>query len=160
MCGDVEVERRLEGLVGELEHRRGRRSPGVVDQDVDPPELLDGLGDQPVQVAGLVDVAGDRQGAAPEAADLLGGHLDLLGGAGGADHVGAGLAEGVGDAATDAAPGSGDDGDLVIDAESIQDHGSLQVPRVAPRSHLIASGLIGDPTAPVMGSGGAVKRKA
>jgi hypothetical protein len=42
--------------------------------------------------------------------------------------MGAGLGQADGDAAPDAEPGAGDDGDAVVDAEAVKDH-----PRSLPR---------------------------
>ena len=60
----------------------------------------------------------------PNATDGLGHGLDLLLGAGGADHVGAQLGEGQCDAAADATAGACHEGDAVGEGEAVEEcHG-------------------------------------
>jgi len=88
--------------------------PGVVDQDVDAPELCVRCGDQVLHLLGVRDVRADKQGPS---ARILDGRQDRSGRGlvqqVGDDDVGAGPREGDRDLATDPPGTSGDQRDLV-----------------------------------------------
>ena len=85
----------LEEVAGVLEvavgDRREEADAGVVDQDVDRAELLDGLADQRFDGEPLGDVGRDDEAAAGERSEVGGDALELVAGAGGEDDVGAAL---------------------------------------------------------------------
>ena len=69
-----QVEVGLPGFVGDRLELARRGSAGVVDQNVEPPEGLDGLGHQAFAVGGLADVGGHSVHLAARGADF-GRHL-------------------------------------------------------------------------------------
>jgi hypothetical protein len=113
-------------VVGVLARGGVRRAQaGVVDQDVDPAELVHaGLHD----LGAVLDrrhVGGHRDAAAPQPLDGGAGLLQALDAAGGDDDVGAGLGQAAGEVDAEPGRGAGDHGDLAVEAEAIQDaHGA------------------------------------
>ena len=101
--------------LGRVEHGRARLDPGVVDHDVDAAELLDGGGDQPLQVGDFAHVSLYPDRLVSQRADLF---LQRLGRFGMRDvvddDVGALLGELQHDGQTDAAVAAGDDGDFAF----------------------------------------------
>ena len=117
----VEVERLLEvGDVG-VEERVRDGAADVVDDRVEPAELvvrrLREAGDR----VGVAEVGRDDERPPAGVADPLGDLLELVRGARGDDDVGAGLGERDGGGGADAAAGAGDDGDVVGEGEPVED---------------------------------------
>ncbi len=117
------MEGRLEESLRRVEEGPGFGATRVVHDDVDPPELPDGRVHQAGQVRRVADVGRMDEGTPAESRDLGGHLLQLLGGTGGDHHVGTLFGEGEGRAAADAAPRPRDDGDLVVETESVEEHG-------------------------------------
>ena len=112
----------LRNSSGVLARRRvGGADAGVVDEDVDAPELLDGGVDERLAVLGLGDVGGDRDRAAARRLDELLGLLELLDAPRAERDVGAGLSQRLGERHPEAGRGAGDDRDLVVQPEPVQD---------------------------------------
>ena len=116
----------MEGLL-ETSRRGVEEGPGhgpahVVDHHVEPPELLLGPAGQRGDGLEVAEVGGHRDRPPAGGPDLLGGGLQLVGGAGGHEHVGAGLGQGDGGGRADAPAGPGDDGHLVVQPEAVEDH--------------------------------------
>ncbi|MDT4878472.1 hypothetical protein FQZ97_1140710 [compost metagenome] len=87
-------------------------------------ELFAGVADQGLALFADGHVAAQGQGAPTETADLLGHCFDIREGAGGADHVGAGLCIGEGNGAANAAAATGNDGHTAGQVEALQNaHG-------------------------------------
>ena len=86
---------------------------GVVVEDVDAAEALDGGCDQPIEVGQVRDVGLDGQRTAAGRLDLAGGLLGQLGAQVGDDDAGALLREAQRNRAPDAPGGARDDRDLV-----------------------------------------------
>ena len=76
---------------------------------------------------------GTTSGPAPGRLDLLGDGAQLVLGAGGQHDVGPGLGQRHSGGGADAAPAGGDDGDLVGNEESIEDHPANVVGRARAR---------------------------
>ncbi len=72
-------------------------------------------------VLGQRDVGGDGQAAAAELAHPLGGGLQAVGATGADGDVGARLGEPDGERGAEAGGGAGDDGDLAVEPEAIED---------------------------------------
>ena len=118
---EVDVDDLAE-LVGLLARRRvGGPDAGVVDEDVDAPELLDGGVDERLAVLGLGDVGGDRDRPPARRLDELLGLLQLLDAPRAERDVGAGLSQRLGERHPEARRGSGDDRDLAVQLEPVQD---------------------------------------
>src|SRR5205823_4256938 len=92
---------------GGFERTRSRAMEGVVHDDLESSEGVDGRGHGPLDVGGGADLALDRGGMV--AADGGGDRLACLFAPGRDDDVGAGRRQGEGDAAADALAGTGDD---------------------------------------------------
>ena len=123
-------ELRDQALRRGVEERPRHRATDVVHDDVDPPELLLGHVGQAGDGVEVAQVGRHDHGPAAEGLDLRGDGVELLLGARGQQHVGAGLGECEGGGGADAAPGAGDDGHLVVESEAILDHpGSMAVAR-------------------------------
>src|SRR6478752_2622619 len=127
--GHVEAERLVEEAVAGLHELPRERAADVVDHGVEPAELVVRRLRQAADGVEVAEVGGDHQAAAPGRADLLRDHLELLGGACGNEHVGAGLGERDGGGGAEAAARAGDDGDLVGDRETVDDAHLLTSPR-------------------------------
>ena len=128
---DVDVERQIEvGFVDVLGEIRGAEA-GVVDEDVEPPELgchtVDGRRD----LVELADVHRDPQRAPAHRADL---GLEVLGRGWieeAESHVGPGVGEGERDCPAQAAGGSGDERGLARQVEAGKSHWLLRTRRSA-----------------------------
>ena len=96
----VELERPLPVVVGELRELADLGAPDVVDEAVDPAEPLDRRCDEAICRAALGQVGGDVQLAGPAGAPS------------GRDDVGAFVGEAPRDLETDAARRAGDEADL------------------------------------------------
>ena len=119
---DVEAEGLLQEARRRVEQRPRHRPAHVVHDDVEAAELGEGgLGQRGHEVE-VGEVAGHDDGAAADRLDLLGHGAQLVLGAGGQHDVGARLGQRHRGGGADAAPAGGDDGDLVGDEESIEDH--------------------------------------
>ena len=103
-----------------VEQRPRGGAAGVVHDDVDAAELLDGSGRERDEVVGVVRVGGDHERPPTEPAHLLGDDVELLLGAGRQHEVGAGLGERQRGGGADAPSGAGDDGDLSVDAKAFE----------------------------------------
>ena len=95
---------------------------GVVDEDVEPAELVDRLGDRGAELVGGRgdEVAAHRVDAPAEGADAFCGVRGI--GAVEEGDVGAGLGERDGGALAEATTRARDQGDLSVEAERIEDH--------------------------------------
>jgi hypothetical protein len=124
--GDVEIQH-----LGEVFGRHFQRiirpaAAHVVDQMGDSAHLLDALANQYPALFGIVDVAGDGQGAPTKAAHLLGHRLHLVQRACRAHHIGARFGIRQGNRSTNATAAAGDDGDAAVQVETLQNtHGPL-----------------------------------
>ena len=116
------MKRRVEHLFAGVEGRSGRRTSGVVDENVDAIELLERLGHDLIELSRLHDVTGHGQGTPSAFPDFLRHGLDLLRGTRGAHHIGAELGEGQGGALANTAAGSGYDRHFSIETKSIENH--------------------------------------
>jgi hypothetical protein len=134
----VESQRPLEHRLARVESTTRGRPAGVVDEDVDPIELLERPRHELLELGGVQHVTGNRQCPPAEAADLLRNRLDLLRRPGGAHHVGSHLGECEGSAFAEAAPGAGHDRHLVVEPESIQNH--RRTPSIFTRAACSRSG--------------------
>ena len=94
---------------------------GVVDPDIEATELGDCSLGELLRHSRLLQVAGHLEGSTPESTHLHCHGCDLLRAARGDDDVGTCFGESNGDGAADAAAGAGDDGNLTVDAEEIED---------------------------------------
>jgi hypothetical protein len=104
-------------------HRRpGHGAAGVVDQDVDPAELLNGGGNKTVTGTGVGDVCGHHQGPSTEASDVISHFLEIGPGASGHDHIGSRLRQADCDPPADSEPGAGDDCHPPLNPEPVEDH--------------------------------------
>ena len=119
------TERNCSGVSRVAGH--GRADAGVVDEHVDPAELRHRLVDQALALLGVGHVGRDRVHAAAGRAHRVGDALELLDPAGAEHDVGAGLGEAVGERDAQPARGTGDDDDLVVEAEEVHD-GSCRGP--------------------------------
>jgi hypothetical protein len=100
-----------------FDERLGDVAAGVVHQHVEHRHRRDDFPD----FGGAQDVAGHRVGLAAGGADLGSGLLDLVPGPCNQPHFRAGLREGDGAGAADAAAGAGDERGAAIEAESVID---------------------------------------
>ncbi len=105
---------------------------GIVDEDVEPAELLDRPADQPAALGLDHHVGRHDQGPTPEGPDPAGHLLEVTLGPGGQDHVGAGLGQADGDAAADPEAGPGHHGHASAEVEAVEDHRGPAVGRAAP----------------------------
>ena len=117
------MERGLEEALGRVQERSGLGATGVVDDDVDPSELTDGGVDDPREVGGVAHVGRNHESSSAQGRDFGGHPLQLVCGAGGDHHVGALLGQGQGRRSAYAASSARDDGDLIIEAKSVEKHG-------------------------------------
>ena len=122
---DVEVEGLLEELGVGLEELLGHRATHVVHDDVEPSERLDGAAREGGDLVEVHRVRYDDVGTAAQIGHLLGDLLQLVFAAGRQDDVGTGFGKRKGGRSTDSASGTGDDGDLAVQAEHVQHHGVL-----------------------------------
>ena len=104
-----------------MQGRPGARAACVVHHDIDATEGLQCGFDQCFQLLLFHDVAGHGDGGAARGADGLGRGLYLLDGACRNDHACACFREGFGAGGADAAPCTGDDRDLAVQPEEIED---------------------------------------
>ncbi len=115
----------------------GGADPGVVDEHVDLAQRAHGLLDHARAVLGLGDVGGDGDAAAAERLDVALGLLEPLRAAGADRDVGAGLGEPGGERGAEPGRGAGDDGDLAVEAEAVE-----QRSRRLPLDHARDSAMI------------------
>ena len=98
----------------EIDDRRDDLDAGIADQHVDAAERLDDLGGAGVHLLFVGDVHGDADRALAARVDLLRGGIGRLLVEVGDDDLGAFAREHDGDFLADAARGTGDDGNLVL----------------------------------------------
>ena len=148
-AGDVEVERPLEHPLAGVEQRLRTRAARVVDDDVEPAELGDGLVDQSRDRFGVVHVERDHQRPAAEGGDVRRHFLELLLGAGGQHDIGTGFGERPGYRGANAAAGTGDDGDAVGELENVGERSIEERRGVGGRGHaqMLPRGRRGHPPA-------------
>ncbi len=123
---DVDVQHRAPLVLRDVERGAVEADAGVVDEHVDGPELGRDRLEHRVDARGIGDVGGDR-----ERAELARHRLGAGGVARGDRHARAGLAERPGERLPDTAIAAGDDGDLAVEPERVQDRhgpGLSQVP--------------------------------
>ena len=120
---DIDLHHPVEPVPGCLQRRLLVEEPGIVDQDVDPPVLLQYLTDHGVHLSGDSHVGLNAEGAAPGRGDgfthlfgqtAIGGVVD--------GHRGSLLGKGQGDRPAYAARGSRDQGHLVLQSQSVCCH--------------------------------------
>ena len=109
--------------MGQVLQGRADAVAGVVDEEIDAPELVDGPGHDLVDLLGLAHVAGDGQGTAPLGAHGLGDGVDGGAPTTAGDDVRAHLGELDGDGAADALAGAGDDGHAIVERVGGESHG-------------------------------------
>ena len=108
--------------------RSSRHGPaGVVDQDVESAELLDGSGHEPLVFGFDGDVGHHDQRSSAPSTHRLGHFLQVGFGPGGQHHIGTGLGQPEGDAPSDPEARTRDDGDPAVEAEPVEDHRSAPV---------------------------------
>ena len=117
----VEVERLLEGARRRVEQGAWHRAPQVVDDDVDPAQLVPGGLGQRAHDLDVGEIPRDDDRPTTGGLNLLGHIAQLLLGPGGYDD-GSGLGQGHGGGGADATAAPGDDGHLVGHGEAIEDH--------------------------------------
>jgi hypothetical protein len=100
---DVEVEGLLEEAGRGVEQGTGHGAPQVVDDDVDPAQLVPRRLGQRAHELDVGEIPHDDHGPPTGGLDLRGHLAQLLLGAGGQDDVGAGLGQGHGGGGADAA---------------------------------------------------------
>ena len=118
--GGVEVEGALEVAGAGVEERPGDGAAGVVHDDVEPAELVDGTAHERDHRVVLDHVGGDHERRAAEVPDLPGHDLELLGGPGREQDVGTRLGQRERRGGADAAARAGDDRDLAVHPESFE----------------------------------------
>ena len=105
-------------------------TPALLTSTSTRPSSRHGLLDHARAVLGQRDVGGDGQAAAAERLDALGGLLQAVGAAGADGDVGARLGEADGERGAEAGGGAGDDGDLAVEPEAVEDgHGAARYHR-------------------------------
>ena len=131
---DVEAEGLLQEARRGVEQRPRHGAAHVVDDDVEPAELAERRLGQRGDEVEVGQVAGHHDGPTAGGLHLLGDGTQLVLGAGGQHDVGSRLGQRDRGGGADAAPAGGDDGDLVGDEESIEDHPANVVgPATGPR---------------------------
>ena len=120
---DVEVEGLFEEAGRGVEQGAGHGAPEVVDDDVQPAQLVPGRLGQRAHQVDIGEIAHHDHGPPAGGLDLRGHLAQLLLGPGGQDDVGARLGQGHRGGGADAAAAPGDDGYLVGHAEAVEDHG-------------------------------------
>ena len=140
-AGDVESEGLFEKAGRRIEEGARHGAAHVVDDDVEPAELVvRGLGERRHQVE-IGQVAGDDDGATPRRLHVLRHLAELLLRAGGEHDVRPGLSQRHRGTGADAASAGGHDGDLVRDEKLVEDHQANVVGRIeASRGPMVAGG--------------------
>ena len=114
---DVDGEEPVELVVGDVLQLFVEHDPGVVDQDVEPAEVIEGGVEEGFDLLGIADVGLDGDGPAPGFFDGGDGGVGVVtAGTVVDDHACPGRGEGAGDGGPDAAGGAGDEGDFVLQA--------------------------------------------
>ena len=127
---DVEVERLLEAARRRVHERAGHGATDVVDDQVEPAEGIASVLHQPGHGIEVAQVGRHNDGPAPGGPHLCGHFFELVDAAGRDDHVGPCFGQAHGGRSTQAASGTGDDGDLVVHPESIENHVRLPLRRL------------------------------
>jgi hypothetical protein len=112
---DVEMDRLPDVVDARVEERRRDLPTGVVDEDVESTELLDGAVDHAGKRAEIFHVGGIADRSPAVRFDRLGNALDVGLGARDDGDGGTGLGQPASDAGTDASAAAGDEGDLVLE---------------------------------------------
>ena len=107
----------LDGDVGEGVHLAVEVAAGVVDHDVEAPEVLDHLVEHLGDGGEVHHVGGDAQPPLTPLLDLLGDGVHIVLTARHDGHVRAALSQRQGDPAADAAPAAGDHGHLAVESK-------------------------------------------
>ncbi len=102
-----------------MQHLAGPAADGV-DEDVDPPEALERLGDHPLAVGLDGHVGGDRDAVRPGGLDPLDRRLARLARPARDRDPGAGPRERLGQGRADAAAAAGHEGDPAVEAEDVE----------------------------------------
>jgi hypothetical protein len=129
----VHVQHLLQVCRADLRHRRGNHHAGVVDDDVDAPEALDGLAEARLHGRRLRDVGRDRQRLYTVLAGRSGRRRERLGIARDEHHVGARSRERESRFAADAARRARHEDSPVLEPEVWDAHGAsvTRSPRAA-----------------------------
>ena len=117
----IDVDDRTELIGGFAGGRYSGAHPGVVHQDVHPPECFSRGADQRLAVIRVGDVGTDRQRVAAHRLHQRAGVGQSLLAPRAEHHVGARLGEGMGERDAEAAGRAGDDGDPVVESEAVED---------------------------------------
>ncbi|GGM24675.1 hypothetical protein GCM10010102_20350 [Promicromonospora citrea] len=133
-AGDIEVGNRTEPA-----------DARVADQDVEPPELLDGTTHQGLEVGGAGHVDRERRRAPTALPDLPDEVVEPVGAPRAEHHVRATLGEQRGGGCPDAAARAGDGYDLALDACTVLRHASAS----RYSGHVSASSNVADTCPPV-----------
>ena len=127
LAGQVGIDALAPFVIGQFVERLAHAlvvAAGVVDQDVDPAQLLDRRRRHRVDLIGAGHVGLRDQTFAPRGANQRRGLLQLRQRARRRDHVGSRLGEPDRHRPAQSAPGAGDDRDLAVKLEAVQDHAS------------------------------------
>ena len=118
----VEAEGVLQEARSGLHERRGHGATDIVDDDVEPAELLLGSRDENGRRFGIRSVQRQCDGAPAGGSDRGRDLVELRLGTGGDHHVSASLGESDRDGRTEPAARAGDDGDAVGQRKGVKDH--------------------------------------
>ena len=120
VAADVHVDGFLEGAEVGVQHVAELRvGGGVVDQDVQAPELLADTGEDLADLFHFANMAGDGGGLAAVGDDRIGHVLATFELAARDDHMGALLGQQLGNGLADTAAGAGNKGDLAVEVEQL-----------------------------------------
>ena len=117
---DVEVERPLEESGARVEKRTRHRATRVVDDDVEPAQLLHGARDDVDDRVVVVDVGRQHDRLPAEPTNIGRDLVELFLRAGREHDVGTRVRERAGDLGADSTAGAGDDRDLAVEPERVE----------------------------------------
>ncbi len=141
--GDIEAERLGEEPRAGLQEAARKGAADVVDHGVDPAELVVRRLREPGDRVEVAEVGGDDDRLATGSPDLRGDLLELVRRTRGDDDVRTRLGESDGGGGAESAAGAGDDGDLALDREAVEDAHVLTSPRPVTSGRSIARTMPG-----------------